>query len=122
MIILYEFYYMTTLLNDWSISRKGKDMKYLLACALLLPSVVFAAGTMPPKAVVCQACHGEGGGKGMMAGYPMLKGQDEQYLVNAITAYKKGGRTGGMAAVMAGQAMGLSDAEIKELAAYYASQ
>lgn len=58
----------------------------------------------------------------MMAGYPMLKGQDEQYLVNAMNAYKNGGRKGGMAAVMAGQAMGLSDAEIKELAAYYAGQ
>jgi cytochrome c553 len=58
----------------------------------------------------------------MMAGYPMLKGQDEQYLVNAMNAYKNGGRSGGMAGVMAGQAMGLSDAEIKELAAYYANQ
>jgi cytochrome c553 len=104
------------------IYEKEIDMKYLLACALLLPTFVFAAGTAPTKAVVCQACHGEGGGKGMMAGYPMLKGQDEQYLVNAMNAYKNGGRKGGMAAVMAGQAMGLSDAEIKELAAYYAGQ
>jgi cytochrome c553 len=58
----------------------------------------------------------------MMAGYPMLKGQDEQYLINAMNAYKSGGRKGGMAAVMGGQAMGLSDAEIKALAAYYAGQ
>jgi cytochrome c553 len=101
---------------------KEKIMRHLLACALLLPSFVFAAGTAPPKAVVCQACHGEGGAKGMMAGYPMLKGQDKQYLINAMNAYKSGGRTGGMAAVMGGQAMGLSDAEINELAAYYAGQ
>jgi cytochrome c553 len=102
-------------------------MKRLLASALvvpvlLLPSFVLAAGAMPAKAMVCQACHGAGGAKGMMAGYPMLKGQDEAYLKNALNAYKNGGRTGGMAAVMSGQAMALSDADISELAAYYANQ
>jgi cytochrome c len=54
--------------------------------------------------------------------YPKLNGQNKDYLVSSMKAYKSGQRQGGMAAVMAGQASGLSDAEINELAAYYASQ
>jgi cytochrome c553 len=73
------------------------------------------------KAAVCAACHGADG-KAVIPGYPNLAGQNELYLVNAIKAYRSGDRKPvGNAAVMAGQAAALSDADIENLAAYFAA-
>ncbi len=72
------------------------------------------------KSAVCAACHGADG-IAVIPGYPNLKGQSEQYIVSSIKAYKAGQRTGGLAAVMQAQASMLSDADIANLAAYYAS-
>ena len=51
--------------------------------------------------------------------YPNLKGQNEQYLISALKAYKNKERTGGMAMVMQPQAALLSDTDIANVAAYY---
>ncbi|GHW32857.1 cytochrome c554 [Vibrio cholerae] len=72
------------------------------------------------KAAVCAACHGMDG-IAVIPGYPNLKGQSEQYLISSVKAYKNKERTGGLAAVMQAQAMMLSDEDIANLAAYYAS-
>ncbi|EID0061033.1 cytochrome c [Vibrio vulnificus] len=72
------------------------------------------------KAAVCAACHGANG-MATIPGYPNLKGQNEQYLVSAIKAYKNKERNGGLAVVMQAQAAMLNDADIANLAAYYAS-
>ena len=72
------------------------------------------------KAAVCAACHGADG-IAVIPGYPNLKGQNEQYIDSSIKAYKAGQRTGGLAPVMQAQANLLSDEDIANLAAYYAS-
>ncbi len=72
------------------------------------------------KAMVCAGCHGANG-KAIAPMYPNLNGQNEMYLVGALKAYKAKQRTGGMAGIMQGQASTLSDADIANLAAYYAS-
>ncbi len=72
------------------------------------------------KSAVCAACHGADG-VAVIPGYPNLKGQSEQYIVSSIKAYKAGQRTGGLAPVMQAQASMLSDDDIANLAAYYAS-
>ena len=72
------------------------------------------------KSVTCAACHGADG-IAVIPGYPNLKGQNEQYLVSAIKAYKNKERNGGLAAVMQAQAAALSDADVANLAAYYSS-
>ncbi|MCS0349463.1 c-type cytochrome [Vibrio diabolicus] len=72
------------------------------------------------KAGVCAACHGTDG-IAVIPGYPNLKGQNEQYIISSIKAYKNKERTGGLAAVMQAQASLLSDEDIANLAAYYAS-
>ncbi|MFQ0977504.1 cytochrome c [Vibrio campbellii] len=77
-----------------------------------------AAGQV--KAGVCAACHGADG-IAVIPGYPNLKGQNEQYIASSIKAYKAGQRTGGLAPVMQAQANLLSDEDIANLAAYYAS-
>lgn len=89
----------------------------------LLSGQALAAGDVAAgqaKAAVCAACHGADG-IALIPGYPNLKGQNEQYLVSSIKAYKNKERNGGMAAVMQAQASMLSDADIANLAAYYAS-
>ena len=87
---------------------------------IIASSSVYAA--VPAKEMVCRACHGKGGAKTLIPSYPKLNGQNKDYLVQVLTAYKKGERKGGMAAVMAGQAAMLSYAEIVALAEYYSSQ
>ncbi|HAS62604.1 MAG TPA: cytochrome C biogenesis protein CcsB [Vibrio sp.] len=72
------------------------------------------------KAAICAACHGADG-IAMIPGYPNLKGQNEQYIASSIKAYQANQRTGGLSAVMKAQADMLSDADIANLAAYYAS-
>ncbi|HAS6357430.1 TPA: c-type cytochrome [Vibrio vulnificus] len=89
----------------------------------LMSGSVLAAGdvaTGQAKAAVCAACHGANG-MATIPGYPNLKGQNEQYLVSAIKAYKNKERNGGLAVVMQAQAAMLNDADIANLAAYYAS-
>tara|TARA_Y100001956_G_C4125402_1_gene189774 strand:- start:1739 stop:2053 length:315 start_codon:yes stop_codon:yes gene_type:complete len=89
----------------------------------LMAGQVMAAGDVAAgqaKAAVCAACHGADG-IAMIPGYPNLKGQNEQYLISSINAYKNKERNGGLAAVMQAQAAMLSDADIANLAAYYAS-
>lgn len=72
------------------------------------------------KSAVCASCHGKDG-IAQIPGYPNLAGQNEAYLEAALKAYKNKQRSGGQAAVMQGQATGLSEEDIKNLAAYYAS-
>ncbi len=72
------------------------------------------------KAAICASCHGQNG-MASINSYPNLAGQNEQYLVSSMKAYKNKQRTGGMAAVMQAQMASRSDQDIADLAAYYAS-
>jgi len=69
-------------------------------------------------AAACAACHGE---QGVSAGppNPSLAGQDAQYLVVALQAYKDGSRND---ATMKGSAAALDERTMKNLAAFYAAQ
>ncbi len=87
-----------------------------------LSSVALAQTPPPPKEAMCRTCHGAGGAAPIAPSYPKLNGQNKDYLVAALKAYKTGARSGGLAAVMTGQSAQLSDAEIEALAAYYAAQ
>lgn len=67
---------------------------------------------------VCAACHGADG-KGIADNFPNLAGQYEDYLAQSLRQYRDGSRKN---AVMAGFATNLSDDDIANLAAWYASQ
>jgi cytochrome c553 len=75
-------------------------------------------GKAPEAAQTCVACHGSDG-VGITPQYPTLAGQHPDYLVRALTDYKRGGRKN---AIMSGFASQLSDADIKAIAAYYSAQ
>lgn len=66
----------------------------------------------------CSGCHGEAGIAGNPA-WPSLAAQKPGYLVNALKAFRSGLRKDPM---MAGVSRGLSDADIANLAAFYAVQ
>lgn len=72
------------------------------------------------KSAVCASCHGADG-MALMPAYPNLAGQNEEYLVSALMAYRSKERQGGNAALMHAIAANLSDEDINNLAAYYAS-
>lgn len=97
--------------------------KVVLMMALIMPGVCWAAGDVQAgqqKASACQACHGAAG-KASVPLYPHLAGQNAAYLAHALQAYKKGERNGGQAEVMKAFVAGLSDEDIDDLAAYYAT-
>lgn len=90
----------------------------------LAASVVFAAPAMAAdieagkaKSAVCAACHGA---KGISAVpmYPNLAGQKEAYIAKQLKDFKSGTRKD---PVMAPMAMPLTDEDIANLSAYYAS-
>lgn len=93
-----------------------------VACALLGAfGSAHAAGDAAAgkaKSAVCAGCHGPDGNSTNPM-YPKLAGQHEQYLVKSIAAYKTGARND---ATMKAMVAALSDADIANLAAYYASQ
>ena len=66
----------------------------------------------------CVGCHGEGGVSGNPT-TPSLAGQEAQYFVDAMRAYKDGSRND---ATMKGPATSADEATLKNLAAYYAGQ
>lgn len=72
------------------------------------------------KISACAACHGTDG-MGTAPIYPNLAGQSAAYLESSMKAYREGQRGGGMSALMTPQAQGLSDEDIADIAAYYAS-
>lgn len=91
--------------------------------ALGLHTPTLAAGDVAAgkaKSAVCATCHGTDG-IATMPSYPNLAGQNAEYLESALKAYRDKQRQGGMAAIMQMQAANLSDEDIANLAAYYAS-
>lgn len=76
-----------------------------------------AAGKAKAESV-CAACHGKDGNTPIDPSYPKLAGQYRDFLERSLLDYKSGARKN---AIMAGQAQGLSRADISNLAAYYAS-
>jgi len=69
---------------------------------------------------VCSACHGMDGHAAVPT-YPNLAGQNEQYLIKALEAYRAKNRSGGQAMIMQAQAAALSDQDIENVAAYFSS-
>ena len=65
----------------------------------------------------CAACHGKDGNTPIDPSYPRLSGQHEDYLVQALRAYKQDERKN---PIMGAQAKLLSRGDMLNLAAYYA--
>ena len=94
----------------------------IAASALLLLATPASAGGDAARgkelSTTCAACHGADGNSPNPM-YPILAGQYPDYLVHSLKAYKSGDRQN---AIMAGFAASLSEQDMEDLAAYFASQ
>ncbi|MGL5007137.1 MAG: c-type cytochrome [Plesiomonas sp.] len=68
----------------------------------------------------CASCHGKAGIAAIPI-YPSLAGQNEAYLDISMRAYRDGDRTGGMTSMMTPLMESMTDQQLADLAAYYAS-
>ncbi|AWL10526.1 Cytochrome c4 [Saliniradius amylolyticus] len=77
------------------------------------------------KSQTCAACHGPDGNSAVDM-YPKLAGQHYDYLLKQLREFKLGAQTNGDEGrydpVMSSQAMPLSEQDMHDLAAFYASQ
>ena len=101
----------------------NKMIKGTLLLVLLIgvPLSLQAKGSVSAgqeKSKVCEACHGVTG-ESTDPTYPNLAGQHASYLAQALGDYRSGARTN---PIMAGMAAKLSNQDIVDLAAWYASQ
>ena len=93
----------------------------LISLLVSMPGIALAKGNPAAgqeKAATCEACHGKDGNS-IDPNYPNLEGQHYSYLVKALSDYRSGNRTN---AIMASFAANLSNQDIEDLAAWYASQ
>ena len=98
-----------------------RKLSLLVATCALVPTIAFGADLVAGQAKVkevCQACHGLNGNS-TVADYPRLGGQYPDYLMKALRDYKSGARKN---PIMAGFAATLTDKDIENVAAYFASQ
>ena len=101
----------------------------MICLTALLSHPVLAAGDMTAGkqlarqgngqgATACIACHGANGEGNAQAGYPRLAGLNAEYLVKQLQSYRKGTRQN---PIMQPIARAMSDADMNNVAAYYAS-
>jgi cytochrome c553 len=97
-----------------------------LVAALLLTGVALPASAQDAKALqvkslaaTCANCHGTQGRAVEGAAVPGLAGMPAAYLAEQLKAFKAGTRP---ATVMHQLAKGYSDAQVDQIAAYYAAQ
>jgi cytochrome c553 len=96
-----------------------------LACAGVASHAAEPAATAPDPAKgaaistsVCAACHTNDGSRGVAAN-PIIQGQHPDYLVKQLAEFKVGKRDN---PVMKAMAAPLSEADMKNVAAFYASK
>lgn len=84
-------------------------------------NMTFAQGDIEAgkaKSATCVACHGEDGNSPSNL-YPKLAGQHKSYLEKQLIQFKNGERND---PIMMGMTAALSEQDMKDLAAFYASQ
>jgi cytochrome c553 len=98
-----------------------KALPLLLVAGLGIAATAHAAGDAEAgkaKSTVCAACHGADGNS-TVPSFPRLAGQNRDYLVHALHAYRSGDRKN---PIMAEQAKNLSNQDIDDLALYFSRQ
>lgn len=95
--------------------------RWLATLAVALVAVAAQAGDADAGRELsgtCITCHGEDGNS-VIGIYPKLAGQNEKYLLRMLHAIKDGKSP---APLMAGQLDDMSDRDLEDIAAWYASQ
>lgn len=79
---------------------------------------IFRGGIEEAKVPACAACHGPKGEGNGPAGFPALAGQNPDYLIAQLQAFREGQRTGGINDMMHGVTAGMSTDDMKAVASY----
>ncbi len=101
--------------------RKSLSGAAFVAAVLSLPMAAVAADLAKAREKadqLCASCHGKDGNTPIDPSYPKLAGQAADYLEQALLDYKSEARKN---PIMGGMAKPLTRAEIRDLAAFYAS-
>lgn len=94
----------------------------LLSAGLMLGGSAVSAGDPErgeKKAGTCAGCHGSGGHSNVPSMFPTIAGMPEEEIIEKLTAYREGDLQNDQ---MSPQASGLSDQDIRDLAAYFTQQ
>ncbi len=91
------------------------------AGAIAAGKVLALNGNWSKGIPACVQCHGVDGW-GVGAAFPQISAQSATYLMNQLHAWQQGTRKNDPMALMRGIALKLTDADISNVAAYYASQ
>ena len=98
-----------------------RTLSIVAGLAMLVPSMLMAqtgdADAGEGKAVTCAACHGPKG-VSISPEFPNLAGQVHGFIAAQLKMFKKGDREN---AIMAGMSQPLSEQDMADLDAYYAS-
>lgn len=100
---------------------KSLILTSMMCVVFAVASPVMAAGDASAgkdKSAVCAACHGSDGNSPTDM-FPKLAGQHESYIVKQLADFKSGAREN---ATMAPMVVSLSEQDMADLGAYYASQ
>ena len=106
-------------MNKFAIALVSLVVSLLISA--MAPALVFAQGDAAAgkaKSALCGSCHGVDGNSAL-AMNPKLAGQGAGYLYKQLVEFKSGARQN---ATMAAMVMSLSDQDMLDLSAYYASQ
>lgn len=109
--------------------RANMNQAIALLIAALISAPALASGTAAPAAkpdlakgqaaaATCMACHTADGSRGAPAN-PILQGQHPEYLAKQLHEFKSGKRKN---AIMQGMAAALSEEDIRNISAFYASK
>jgi len=82
------------------------------------PSLAGDATEGKQKSAACAACHGADGNSAT-PDFPRIAGQQPDYIVHALSAYKSGARKD---PIMGAMSAALSRQDMEDLAAYFSSQ
>jgi cytochrome c553 len=97
-------------------------VRKIVACLLAVSCFNLSADGDPVKGqsltASCVACHGTDGNS-PIANQPSIAGQNEKYLFKQLKEFKSGDRNN---AIMAPMVSGLSEQDMRDIAAFYASQ
>jgi cytochrome c553 len=111
-------------LETWKMHRSKRPsvaLPLLLAVAsgsLVVPALAGDAVAPPAKVLnLCQNCHGEYG-VAVLPGAANLSGQQKEYLVQQLRAYRSGSRPSEQMSIIAKT---LTDSEIENLADWYSA-
>ena len=88
--------------------------------SIALGEAIYRGGLLAKSVPACTACHAPDGSGNALAGFPRLSGQQLDYTIEQLRAYREGNRTtdeeyGGM---MRQTVVGLTDGEISAVANY----